>query len=114
MKELTATDVEIIWTWMRINFLERELKENKDRITNKELSEWARKIKQDNLRSMYKRYKRLCRKSWRKDEYESYMAMKNEQRVEEELERQRAYDDREEYLNSMGLESYDLYREEMY
>ena len=114
MKELTVSDIEIIWTWMKINFLERELKENKDRFTHKELSDWARKVRQDQLNSMYKRYKRLCKQAWKIDDYNRYMDWKNEQRIEEELEKQRAFDDREEYLNSMWMESYDVRRDEQF
>ena len=112
MKELTATDVEIIWTGMRINFLETELRENRDRLTNKELSDGARKIKQQNLRSMIKRYNRLCRKSWKVDEYRAYEEMEIQRRIDEERERRSREYDIEDYYNSMWLEAYDVYSDE--
>ena len=112
MKELTATDVEIIWTGMKINFLERELRENRNNLTHEELSDWARKLKQQTLRSMIKRYNRLCKKSWKVDEYQAYEQMEIQRRIDEAREKQRAYDDREDMYNDMGIESYDVWRDE--
>lgn len=107
MNTLTATDVQIIGTWMKINYLERELRENRDIKSHRELSEWGRKLKQQLLNSMLKRYKRLLKWSGRMEEFEHYMEMKAERDLEEQ--RMRAYEEREAMLNEEWLESYDLY-----
>lgn len=109
MQTLTATDVQIIWTWMKISYLERELKENRDLKTHKELSDWARKLKKQNLRSMIKRYKRLLKWAGRMQEFEHYMELKAERDMEEQ--RMRAYDEREEQLEEVWLEEYDMYND---
>lgn len=103
---LTATDVQIIWTGMKIQYLERELRENRDISHHRELSEWGRQLKKQQLRSMVKRYKRLLKWAGRMEEFEHYMELKAERQREDEL--MRAYDEREEQLNEMWLESYDL------
>lgn len=107
MNELTATDVQIIATGMKINRLERELKDNRDTITKKELSDWARQLKRQHLRSMIKRYKRLLKWAGRMQEFEHYMELKAERDLEEQ--RMRAYEEREAQLEEVWLEEYDMY-----
>lgn len=107
MQTLTATDVQIIGTWMKINYLERELKENRDLTHHRELSEWWRKLKQQQLRSMIKRYKRLLKSSGRMEEFEHYMELRAERDREEQ--KMRDYDEREAQYEDVWLEEYDLY-----
>lgn len=107
MQQLTAADVQIIAKGMQIQNTERELRENRQKWTNKELTEWERKMKQQLLNSLKKQYRRLVKKNDKFDEYGHYLEQQAEMRREEE--KLRAYEEREEYLNDMGLEEYDLY-----
>ena len=52
-------------------------------------------------------------RSWMsREEIERYLDEQDELELEEmRMKKQRKYDDREEYLNSMGLESYDIQRD---
>lgn len=113
MKTLKAIDIQIIAKGMLIKRLEDELQTNRDRLTKCELSEWARKLKQDKLRAAQKEYKRLC-KAWGYD-IEADRERADMNRFEEQREfSQKFYNDREEYLNSMWLESYDVRCDEQY
>lgn len=52
-------------------------------------------------------------RSWMsREEIERYLDEQDELELEEiRMKKQRKYEDREEYLNSMGLESYDIQRD---
>ena len=52
-------------------------------------------------------------RSWMsREEIERYLDEQDELELEElRMKKQKKYDDREEYLNSMGLESYDIQRD---
>lgn len=96
--KLTALEVQIISAGMMCQKLENELKKN--------LDSWVRKITQDRLYTWRRRYFDLVRQK----------TPKLDARLErEELDRadelrEKRYD-REEYLNEMWLEEYDLYND---
>ena len=56
---------------------------------------------------------RMKLRSWMsREEIERYLDEQDELELEEmRMKRQKKYEDREEYLNSMGLESYDIQRD---
>ena len=84
MKELTAVDVQIIATGMKINRLERELYDGRD-YAGRELSSGWRKLRQDQLNAMRKRYKRLVKQNNKFDEYGYYLEKQAERQREEKL-----------------------------
>lgn len=92
---------------MEIQKVENELKFNVDWRTKEELSDWGRETRRAKLRMLYKDYRKLLKKAWRLDEYEAYQEYKADMNREEE--KLRAYDEREEVLNDVWLESYDLH-----
>ena len=58
------------------------------------------------------REKIRLRSGMSREEIERYLDEQDELELEEiRMKRQKKYDDREEYLNSMGLESYDIQRD---
>ena len=62
------------------------------------------------LRSYWERTK--IRSGMSREEIERYLDEQDELELEEmRMKKQKKYDDREEYLNSMGLESYDIQRD---
>ena len=62
------------------------------------------------LRSYWERTK--LRSGMSREEIERYLDEQDELELEEmRMKKQRKYEDREEYLNSMGLESYDIQRD---
>ena len=85
MKDLRAIDVQIISKGMEIQRLEQELKENRDRWTNKELDDAHRALRKDKLKIAKREYKRLIRKWWFIEEREMYMEKEAERRREEEI-----------------------------
>lgn len=85
MWELKAVDIQLIAKWMQITNLERELRENRERWTWKELSEWARKMKQQLLKSFQKQYKRMIKKNNKFDEYGYYLEKQAEMHREDQI-----------------------------
>ena len=94
--KLTALEVQIISAGMMCQKLENELKKN--------LDSWARKITQNNLATWRRRYLDLCRK--KEPNLDAWLEREELDRADEM--REKKYD-REEYLNEMWLEEYDLY-----
>lgn len=85
MWELRAIDVQIISKGMEIQRLEQELKENRDRWTNKELDDAHRKMRKIRLKSALREYKNLLKRWWLVEEYWRYQEQVAEMRREEEI-----------------------------
>ena len=85
MQGLRAVEVQIIAKGMEIQRLERELKDGRDRRTNKELSDGARKLRQIKLKQANREYKRLLKRWWLVEEYDRYQEKEAERRREDEI-----------------------------
>jgi len=96
--KLTALEVQIISAGMMVQKLENELKRN--------LESWVRTITQKNLATWRRRYLDLVRQKTPK--LDARLEREKLDRADEL--REKRYD-REEYLNEMWLEEYDLYND---
>ena len=85
MNKLTATEVQIIAKGMEKDRLQRELQDNRDKWTNKELSDSQRKIRLIKLKQVNREYKELIKKWGYKEEKERYMEREAERRREDEI-----------------------------